>query len=143
MFASVAFGGVVERSKIMDRVPVDLGGPFVAMTLLIVVKVILGMVMDALGAVVLVSISMARVALDNGIDPVHFWMMVMVGFELGYLTPPLGLNHLLARRVVGDEVAALDEPAPTWFLRNEHLILPFAVMAMALLLVGYVPLFFY
>lgn len=143
MFASVAFGGVVERSEIMDRVPVDLGGPFVAMTLLIVVKVILGMVMDALGAVVLVSISMARVALDNGIDPVHFWMMVMVGFELGYLTPPLGLNHLLARRVVGEEVAALDEPAPTWFLRNEHLILPFAVMAVALLLVGYVPLFFY
>jgi TRAP-type C4-dicarboxylate transport system permease large subunit len=143
MFASVAFGGVVERSEIMDAVPADLGGPFVAMTLLILVKVILGMVMDALGAVVLVSISMARVALDNGIDPVHFWMMVMVGFELGYLTPPLGLNHLLARRVVGAEVAALDEPAPTWFGRNEHLILPFGVMATALLLVGYVPLFFY
>ena len=39
--------------------------------------------MDALGAVVLVSVTLAKVAADNGIDPVHFWMMVLVAFELG------------------------------------------------------------
>lgn len=143
MFASVAFGGVVERSAIMEAVPEDLGGPWMTMTLLILVKVLLGMVMDALGAVVLVSISMAQVAINNDIHPLHFWMMVMVGFELGYLTPPVGLNHLLARRVIGDEARALDEPAPTFFARYEHLILPFGVMALALLIVGYGPLFFY
>ncbi|MEI6357966.1 MAG: hypothetical protein WCP53_12835, partial [Verrucomicrobiota bacterium] len=31
----------------------------------------------------------------NGIAPVHFWMMALVGFELGYLTPPVALNLLL------------------------------------------------
>ena len=74
-----------------------------AMTALVGLMVLVGMTMDALGAVVLVSVTLAKVAYDNGIDPVHFWMMVLVAFELGYLTPPVALNHLLARQVIGPE----------------------------------------
>ena len=33
---------------------------------------------------------------------IHFWMVVLVTFELGYLTPPGNLNHLLTRQVVGN-----------------------------------------
>ncbi len=142
MGASVALGGVVERAEIMSFFPQDLGGPVGAMTALVGLMVLVGMTMDALGAVVLVSVTLAKVAYDNGIDPVHFWMMVLVAFELGYLTPPVALNHLLARQVIGPEANLEDEELDFWE-DNEHLWLPMLVMGIALILVAYVPFVWY
>jgi TRAP-type C4-dicarboxylate transport system permease large subunit len=143
MFASVGLGGVVERSDFMAILPEQFGSTFLTMSLLVVVMVLIGMTMDALGAVVLVSVSVSKVAYDNGIDPVHFWIMVLVAFELGYLTPPVALNHLLARQVIGEAAKVEDDPQPTFYLRYEHLIVPVAVMGTALILVAFVPLAFY
>jgi TRAP-type C4-dicarboxylate transport system permease large subunit len=144
MGASVALGGVVERAEVMSFVPASLGNEWIAMTLLVFVMVIVGMTMDAFGAVVLVSVTVARVAYDNGIDPVHFWMMVLVGFELGYLTPPVALNQLLARQVVGEAADVhRTDPQLGFFARYSHVLVPIYVMGAALLLVAYVPLFFY
>ncbi len=140
MFASVAFGGVVERSAIMDAFPRDLGGPWPTMALMVVVMIVVGMLMDALGAVVLISVSVAGIAIENGIHPLHFWMMVLVGFELGYLTPPVALNLLLTRAVVGREARVEEDPVPGFFASYEHVLLPAGVMAVALLIVAFVPL---
>ncbi len=142
MGASVALGGVVERAEIMSLFPQDLGGPVGAMTALVGLMVLVGMTMDALGAVVLVSVTLAKVAYDNGIDPVHFWMMVLVAFELGYLTPPVALNHLLARQVIGAEANLEDEELDFWS-DNEHLWLPMLVMGIALIVVAYLPFMWY
>ena len=75
-------GGVVERAEVMDYFPADFGTPVLAMSALVFIMVLVGMTMDALGAVVLVSVTLADVAYTNGIDPVHFWMMVLVAFFL-------------------------------------------------------------
>jgi TRAP-type C4-dicarboxylate transport system permease large subunit len=141
MAGSVGLGGVVERAELMSLVPTDLGSPWMAMSILVVAMVLVGMTMDALGAVVLVSVTIAPLAYNNGIDPVHFWMMVLVAFELGYLTPPVAINHLLARQVIGKEARVEDIPVEGgWLARNEHLWLPMAVMGTALVLVAFVPL---
>ena len=142
MAASVGLGGVVERADVMQAFPEDLGGPAGAMAVLVFMMVLIGMTMDALGAVVLVSVTLAKVAYDNGIDPIHFWMMVLVAFELGYLTPPVAINHLLARQVIGEEADLEDEGLGFW-ARNEHLWLPMAVMGVALILVAFVPFLWY
>lgn len=139
MAATVGLGGVVERAEIMELVPHTLGSPVMAMGLLVVMMVLIGMTMDAMGAVILVSVTLAEVAYRHGIDPVHFWMVVLVGFELGYLTPPVALNHLLTRQVVGE--AALQEgPVAGFWARNEHLWVPVVVMGLSLLLVAFGPL---
>ena len=141
MAGSVGLGGVVERAELMNLVPADLGSPWSAMAILVVAMVLVGMTMDALGAVVLVSVTIAPLAYNNGIDPVHFWMMVLVAFELGYLTPPVAINHLLARQVIGKEARVEDIPVEGgWWAHNEHLWLPMAVMGTALILVAFVPL---
>ena len=141
MAGSVGLGGVVERAELMSLVPTDLGSQWTTMAILVVAMVLVGMTMDALGAVVLVSVTIAPLAYNNGIDPVHFWMMVLVAFELGYLTPPVAINHLLARQVIGAEARVEDHPIEGgWWARNEHLWLPMAVMGTALLLVAFVPL---
>ena len=64
--------------------------------------------------------------------------------ELGYLTPPVALNQLLARSVVGEaEWAEARREGTSFFSRNESVIVPCAVMAIALLGVAFIPLAFY
>ncbi|MES2917770.1 MAG: TRAP transporter large permease subunit [Pseudomonadota bacterium] len=143
MALSLSMGGVVERSGIMESFPHQFANIWVAMALFVGIMVFLGMVMDPFGAVILVSATLAPVAYNNGIHPVHFWMMVLVAFELGYLTPPVALNQLLLRQVVGE-----DETNKAWeevkhlgfYRRYERWILPVAVMAAGLIIVAFGPL---
>jgi TRAP-type C4-dicarboxylate transport system permease large subunit len=105
--------------------------------------VVLGMFMEPLGAIFLVSGALAPLALANGIAPLHFWLMALVAFELGYVMPPIALNQLLARQVLGD-TALLQEDAKSAplsvYRRHERWILPCGVLTLALLLVAFVPL---
>lgn len=138
---SVSIGGVIERSGMMEMFPHSFDSPWGAMMLLVVVLVILGMIMDAFGAVILVSATIATIAYQSGIDPVHFWMVTLVAFELGYLSPPVALNHLLTRQVVGQEEVELAlQEGDTFYQRHERIIMPLIVMGIALVLVAFVPL---
>lgn len=143
MALSVSVGGIIERGGLMENLPEQFANVWMAMSLLVVVMVIIGMIMDPYGAVILVNATIAQVAFDNGIAPLHFWMLTLVAFELGYLTPPVALNHLLTRQVVGDDEteAAKTSEGPFW-RRHEKFILPILTMLTALLLVAYLPLIF-
>ena len=143
MGLSICLGGIVERADLMAHVPESFGSVTMTMTVLVVVLVVIGMTMDPYGAVILVSATIAEVAYRNGIDAVHFWMVVLVAFELGYLTPPVALNHLLTRQVVGDQEFVLSQQTKgSFWSRHERILLPISVMGTALLLVAYLPLFF-
>ncbi|MES1924677.1 TRAP transporter large permease subunit [Salinisphaera sp. T31B1] len=146
MVMSIVFGGVMERSGVMELFPDHFGNVWYATAILVVMLVIIGMIMDPYGAIILVSATLAPVAYDNGIDPVHFWMMVLVAFELGYLSPPVALNQLLTRQVVGDAEIQLAKAEvaddPSFWRRHEALLLPITVLASSLLLVAFVPLIF-
>ncbi|MFO7530048.1 MAG: TRAP transporter large permease subunit [Marinobacter sp.] len=141
---SVSIGGVIERSHIMQSFPQAFDSAWSAMLLMVVILVILGMIMDAFGAVILVTATAASIAYASGIHPVHFWMVTLVAFELGYLSPPVALNHLLTRQVVGEaEVTAAQQETGTFYQRHERIILPLIAMGISLLLVSFVPLLFY
>jgi len=143
MMLSLAVGGVIERSDVMHLFPQVFDSHWTAMLFLVAVMVFLGMVMDPFGAAVLVSGTLAPVAYANGIEPLHFWMMVLVAFELGYLTPPVALNQLLTRQVIGEEeVSNADAEVRHlgFFRRYERWILPLIVMAAGLSLVAFGPL---
>jgi TRAP-type C4-dicarboxylate transport system permease large subunit len=113
------------------------------MLVIVVMLTVIGMVMDPFGAVILVSATIAQPAIRMGIDPLHFWIVCLVAFELGYLSPPVALNHLLTRQVVGEtEVLAAERTGSFWH-RYERLLLPLAVMGPTLLLVAFVPMLFY
>ena len=132
----------------MGLLPEHWGSPLFTLSLLALLLVTIGLFLEPLGAVLLVSSTLAPVAYNNGIAPVHFWMVVLVAFELGYLLPPVALNQLLARQVVGLMTPA-DGPPPAiwgnrapggWWLRHEHWVLPAGVMTLALVIVTTAPL---
>ena len=105
------------------------------------------MTTDPFGAVILVAATIAPVAYENGIHLIHFWMIVLVAFEFGYVTPPVALNHLLTRLSVGDEeVTAADKEAKekytSFYFRYERWLLPIIVLFSSLVLVTYAPYIF-
>ncbi len=143
MTLSLAMGGVIERSELMSYAPKVFDSHWTAMAFLVVTKVLLGMIMDPFGAVVLVSGTLAPIAYNNGIEPLHFWMMVLVAFELGYLLPPVAINQILTRQVIGeDEVELADKEVANqgFYRRYERWILPLVVMTVGLVVVSFGPL---
>lgn len=141
MALSVSASGLVERSGLMDMLPAHLPSVWITMTITLVGMVLVGMFMDPYGAIIVVNATIAQWAVHNGISPLHFWILALVAFELGYLMPPVGLNHLLTRQVIGDDEALSAEiKTGSFWHRHEKFLLPIAVMLPALLLVAYVPL---
>ncbi|MCB9663357.1 MAG: TRAP transporter large permease subunit [Alphaproteobacteria bacterium] len=59
----------------------------------------LGCVMDIISAILIVAPLLAPIAASYGIHPIHFAIMFIVNLELGYLTPPLGINLFVATTV--------------------------------------------
>lgn len=147
MGCSFAVGGLLQNSGGASLVTLDLGSPLLAMALLMVCLVVIGMLMDPFGALVLVSATLAPMAYANGIHPIHFWMTCLVAFELGYLTPPVALNHLLTRQAVGSEEieagrshADLRTVPGGFYYRHERYLLPLMTMIATLLIVAFAPL---
>jgi len=59
----------------------------------------LGCVMEILSAILIVAPLLAPIAVSYGIDPIHFAIIFIVNLELGYLTPPMGINLFVSSAV--------------------------------------------
>lgn len=139
--ANMVLGGVVQRSGAeFDLFSGGFVSPLACMGFLLVALVMLGMFMESMSGVVFVTATLASVAYQAGIHPVHFWMTTLVALELGFLTPPVALNHLYVRQVVGEaEFARAAAPEARFWYRHERLLLPIAVMGTTLLIVAFGP----
>lgn len=61
-----------------------------------VMLLIIGFFMDIGSAILILSPLLAPIAIAQSVDPVHFGIVMIVNLELGYLTPPMGLNLIVA-----------------------------------------------
>lgn len=90
---------------------------------------IVGCLIDVGSAILILSPLLQPLAEARGIDPVHFGIIMTVNLEIGYLTPPMGLNLIVA-------AAAFREP----FLEVCKAVLPFiAIMLVGLVIVTAFP----
>ncbi|PWF32692.1 hypothetical protein DBB30_31750, partial [Yersinia pestis] len=73
MALSVSVGGLLERIEIMEAFPTDISSTILVISLIVGLMIFVGMIMDPFGAVILISATVAPVAYQYGIHPVHFW----------------------------------------------------------------------
>lgn len=103
--------------------------PLMFLLALNVFLLLVGCVMDVFSAIVIVVPLISGVAEAYQIDPIHLGIIFVANLELGYLTPPLGLNLLLAS-------VRFERPA----LEVMRSALPMlAILAIAVLLITYFP----
>ena len=76
----------------------------------------LGCVMEIVSAILIVAPLLAPIAVSYGIDPIHFGIIFIVNLELGYLTPPMGINLFVSSTVFGRPVVQVMKAAAPFLL---------------------------
>ena len=90
---------------------------------------VVGCLMDIFSAIVVVVPLIVPLGVAFGIDPVHLGIIFVANLELGYLTPPVGLNLYLASYRFERPLLAI------W----RSVLPPLAILGVGVLLVTYVP----
>jgi C4-dicarboxylate transporter DctM subunit len=63
---------------------------------LLLFLLVVGAILDIFSAIVLVVPLIIPVALEYGVHPVHLGIVFLAAMELGYMTPPVGLNLFIS-----------------------------------------------
>jgi tripartite ATP-independent transporter DctM subunit len=82
--------------KLLEFVSGLVSGEFTFLLLLLLFLLALGAILDIFSAIVLVVPLILPVALQYGVDPVHLGIVFLATMQLGYITPPVGLNLFIA-----------------------------------------------
>ena len=78
--------------------------PFVVLLLIAAFLVFVGMFMETLSTIVLLTPVFLPVLIKLGVNPVQFGILFVVLSEVGFLTPPLGVNLYVASAISGESV---------------------------------------
>jgi len=90
---------------------------------------IVGCLMDIFSALIVVVPLIAPVAVGFGVDPVHLGIIFLTNLEIGYLTPPVGLNLFISSYRFREPVVGLYRASVPFLL----------LMLVALLIITYAP----
>ena len=82
--------------KLLEYVSMLVTSQFTFLLLLLVFLLVLGAILDIFSAIVLVVPLILPVALQFGVHPVHLGIIFLATMQLGYITPPVGLNLFIA-----------------------------------------------
>ncbi len=97
--------------------------------LLNVLLLALGAILDIFSALIIMVPLIVPMALRFGIDPVHLGIVFLANMQIGYFTPPIGMNLFIASYRFKKSIAELYRAT-----------LPFmAVLLFALLIITYIP----
>jgi len=115
--------------KMLSLLEQDVHSQLQFLLLLNVFLLVVGCVMDIFSATMVIVPLILPLALHFGVDPVHLGVIFLANLEIGYLTPPVGINLFLASQRFREPILNLFSAA-----------LPFLfIMLVWLALVTYVP----
>ncbi len=94
-----------------------------------VLLLLVGCLFDVISAILILAPLLLVPAIAYGIDPVHLGVIMVINLEIGFLTPPLGLNIIVAMTAFKEN-----------FLEISRAVLPFiSLILLVLLIVTFVP----
>ncbi|MFN2309030.1 MAG: TRAP transporter large permease [Gammaproteobacteria bacterium] len=93
--------------RLMAWMSGNIDSPVKFLLLLNLVLLIVGAMMDIFSAIVVVTPLIMPLALQFGINPVHLGIIVLANLEIGYCTPPVGINLFIASQRFGKPILTL------------------------------------
>tara|TARA_Y100000816_G_scaffold92804_1_gene64229 strand:+ start:470 stop:2266 length:1797 start_codon:yes stop_codon:yes gene_type:complete len=119
--------------KILNFVQSTISSKIIFLLALNILLLIIGCLMDVFSAIIVVVPLIAPLATYFGIDPFHLAIIFIANLELGYITPPVGMNlYLSSYRFNKDMPTIYNATLPFFFIR-----------LIGVLIITYIPLFFY
>ncbi|HYA20709.1 MAG TPA: TRAP transporter large permease subunit [Burkholderiales bacterium] len=83
-------------ARITEWVTASIRSPWIFLLALNAFLLVLGSLMEVFSAIIVLVPLLAPLGKAYGIDPVHLGIIFLANLELGYLTPPMGMNLFLA-----------------------------------------------
>ena len=115
-------------SRLFSWLQGHISGPNEFLILLNIFLLVVNMI-EIFSAIIIVVPIIVPIALKYGIDPIHLGSLFLLNLEIGYMTPPMGLNLFLSSR-------RFEKPLPALY----QAVFPFWLILISfLLLVTYVP----
>lgn len=115
--AAALFSFLISRSglptEVASWVTVVFDSPVAFLLAVNVMLLIVGMFIETSAAILVLAPIFTPIAVQYGIDPVHFGLIVVVNLALGMFTPPLGVNLFAACAVAK---LSVDQLLP-WLMR--------------------------
>ncbi|MDE0147773.1 MAG: TRAP transporter large permease [Rhodospirillaceae bacterium] len=132
LFPIVAVALSIKSLLTVEQVPHALAewiGTIVSdpVTFLLAMNVLLllvGCFIDVISAILILGPLMLGIAGTYGIDPIHLGIIMVINLEVGFLTPPVGLNLIVATTAFRES-----------FLLVCRAVLPFIALILAVLMV--------
>ncbi len=115
--------------KLFDFSREFITSPVMFLVVLNLFLIVVGMMMDIFSAIIVIVPLIRPIAEAYGIDQVHLGIIFLTNLEIGYLTPPVGLNLFISS-------LRFDRPV----FSVVRATLPYiAILLVALLLITYIP----
>lgn len=130
---ATAFGRFLTIEQVPAKIAASMlavsENPIVIILLITVLLLIVGMFMDTLAAIIILTPILLPIAVQIGYDPVHFGIIMVVNLAIGFVTPPLGVNLFVASGISGLSIETLSKA-----------IVPFIIaMIFTLLMITFIP----
>ena len=82
--------------KLFEFINASISNPIVFLILLNILLLVLGAILDIFSAIVIMVPLLLPVAAGYGIHPVHLGIIFIANMQIGYFTPPIGMNLFIA-----------------------------------------------
>ncbi len=100
---SVSFAYFMTLEKIPDDISSFLtelsSSPIVILLAINVLLLVVGMFIDTISALVILTPILLPIVTAVGVDPIHFGVILVANLAIGFITPPLGVNLFVASSV--------------------------------------------
>ena len=103
------------RLLTLERVPVEVANmitavsenPLIVLMLINIMLLIVGMFMETIASIIILTPILLPIVQTMGVDPIHFGIIMTVNLAIGFCTPPLGANLFVATGVANVSLEAL------------------------------------
>lgn len=130
---ATAFGRVLSLTKatkiVEEFITTNFHSAFAVMTVLVLIFLVLGMVMDTGPAIIILAPVLLPAVQKLGVDPVHFGVVLVCCLSIGLATPPFGLDLFVAGNLAEEPPMAVAKKAVPFML----------AFFVALVLITYIP----
>jgi len=116
-------------ARLFDMIRAQIDNRFVFLILLNLFLLSLGMILDIFSAIVIMVPIILPIAIGYGVHPVHLGIIFLANMQIGYITPPVGMNLFISSH-------RFDRPV----LEVYRATIPFfIILLLSVLLITYVP----
>ena len=114
---------------LLNTIEEHISSPLQFLLLLNLFLLLVGAMMDIFSAIIVVVPLILPLATRYGVDPVHLGIIFLANLEIGYSTPPVGINLFIASQRFGKPILTLFKSTLPYLL----------IMFLWLLMITYIP----